>query len=66
MSTLTEIEAAADKLPASEKQELILFLATRLRTTGAELPPPRKFSKEEIAQWIADDEEGYRRFVAGA
>jgi hypothetical protein len=66
MSTLTEIEAAADQLPPEEKQELILFLATRLRATGAELPPPRTFSREQIAQWIADDEEGYRRFVAGA
>jgi hypothetical protein len=66
MSTLTEIEAAADQLRPEEKQELILFLATRLRATGAELPPPRSFSKEQIQQWIAEDEEGYRRFVAGA
>ena len=66
MSTLAEIEAAADELPPEEKQALILFLATRLRAAGTELPPPRMFSKEQIAQWIADDEEGYRRFVAGA
>jgi hypothetical protein len=65
MSTLTEIEAAADQLPPEEKQELILFLAARSRATGAELPPPRAFSKEQIAHWIAEDEEGYRRFVAG-
>ncbi|MGA3170755.1 MAG: hypothetical protein ABSE62_07045 [Chthoniobacteraceae bacterium] len=31
MSTLTEIEVAADQLRPEEKQELILFLATRLR-----------------------------------
>ncbi len=66
MSTLAEIEAAADRLPPEEKQELILFLAARLRSTGAELPPPRTFSKEQIASWIADDEEGCRRFVAGS
>jgi hypothetical protein len=66
MSTLTEIEAAADQLPPEEKQELILFLATRLRAAGVELPPPRTFSKEQIQQWIVEDEEGYRRFVAGA
>lgn len=66
MSTLTEIEAAADRLRPEEKQELILFLATRLRAAGAELPPPRSFSKEHIRQWIVEDEEGYRRFVAGA
>ena len=61
-----EIEAAAEQLPPGEKQELILFLAARLRAAGAELPPPRAFSKEEIAHWIAEDEDGYRRFVAGA
>jgi hypothetical protein len=31
MSTLTEIEAAADALPPKEKTELIRFLAERLR-----------------------------------
>ena len=31
MSTLTEIEAAADSLPPEEKQELLRFLAERLR-----------------------------------
>ena len=45
MSTLTEIEAAAEKLPEQEKEELFLFLAARLRTTNPlELPPPRKFT----------------------
>jgi hypothetical protein len=62
MSTLAEIEAAADALPAEQKQELILFLAARLRVAAGELPPPREFSREQIEQWIADDEEGYRRF----
>jgi hypothetical protein len=66
MSTLAEIEAAADELRPEEKQELILFLSTRLRVAGAELPPPRSFSKEQIQQWIAEDEEGYRRYIAGA
>ncbi len=66
MSTLAEIEAAADQLRPEEKQELILFLATRLRADGAQMPPPRSFSKEQIQQWIAEDEEGYRRFLAGA
>ncbi len=31
--TLADIEAAADALPANEKQELLLFLAARLRAT---------------------------------
>jgi hypothetical protein len=65
MSTLMEIEAAADALPPEEKQELILFLATRLRRPGVDLPPPRKFSCERIAAWIADDEAEMQRFREG-
>jgi len=65
MSTLAEIQAAADALPAQEKQELLLFLAARLRAGTEELPPPREFSQEQIEQWIADDEAGYHRFLTG-
>jgi hypothetical protein len=65
MSTLAEIEAAADALPAEQKQELLLFLAARLCAGTEELPPPLEFSQEQIEQWIADDEAGYRRFLAG-
>ena len=61
MSTLAEIEAAADTLPAEEKQELLLFLAARLRAPGARPPEPRKFSKEQMAAWIAEDEDDMRR-----
>jgi hypothetical protein len=65
MSTLAEIESAADALPPEQMQELILFLATRLRRTGVKLPPPRKFSREQIATWIADDEAEMQRFREG-
>jgi hypothetical protein len=61
MSTLVEIEAAADSLPSEQKQELFLFLAARLRGAG-QLPPPREFSREQMESWIADDESGMRRF----
>ena len=64
MSTLAEIEAAADSLPSEQKQELFLFLAARLRGAG-QLPPPREFSREQIQTWIADDEAGMRRFQEG-
>ena len=64
MSTLAEIEAAADLLPPELKEELFLFLAARLRGNG-EVPPPRDFSREQIDSWIADDEEGMRRFREG-
>ena len=66
MSTLAEIEVAADALPPEEKQELILFLATRLRNSGANLPPPRKFTKEQVAKWIAEDEAEMQRFREGS
>jgi hypothetical protein len=65
LSTLAEIEAAADALSAEEKQELLRFLATRLRAQAGELPPPRKFGPEQIEAWIKEDEEGMRRFREG-
>ena len=66
MSTLAEIEAAADALPPEQKQELMLFLAARLRVDGAKLPEPRMFSSDEIASWIAQDEEDLARFKANS
>lgn len=61
MSTLAEIERAADALPADQKQELMLFLAARLRAEGARLPEPRQFSRDRIESWIAEDEAGLDR-----
>jgi hypothetical protein len=66
MSTLAEIEAAADQLPPEEKQELLLFLAVRLRGERGVLPEPRKFAKEEMASWIAEDEADMRRLREGS
>jgi len=34
MSTLTEIQAAAESLPPEQKEELFRFLATRLSNAG--------------------------------
>ena len=65
MSTLAEIEAPADSLQPEEQQELFLFLAARLRAGSGMPPPPRQFSREQIQAWIADDEEGMRRFREG-
>ncbi len=62
MSTLVEIEQAADALPPEQKQELMLFLAARLRADGARWPEPRKFTREQIEQWIVEDEAELRRF----
>ena len=66
MSTLAEIEQAADALTPEQKQELIRFLAARLRADGAQMPAPRKFAKEEMAGWIAGDEADMERFRRGA
>jgi hypothetical protein len=66
MSSLLEIEEAADVLPVEEKKELVAFLLTRLRGVNDELPPVRDIPKETIDRWVADDEEGYRKFLAGA
>lgn len=65
MTTLAEIEAAADALSADQKQQLLLFLASRLRAQGIPLPPPRKFSRDQITDWIAQDEADMRRFREG-
>jgi hypothetical protein len=62
MSNLAEIEAAADALPAEQKQELMLFLGARLRAQGGRMPEPRKFSREQMAGWIAEDEADMQRF----
>jgi hypothetical protein len=66
MSSLLEIEEAADVLPIEEKKELVAFLLTRLRGVGDELPPVRDIPKTTIDKWVADDEKGYRKFLAGA
>jgi hypothetical protein len=61
VSKLEEIEAAAEALPPEEKQQLMLFLATRLRAQGLKMPEPRQFSGEQMAGWIADDEADMNR-----
>ena len=62
MTTLLEIESAAKQLPVSQKEALLLFLADALRTErDANMPPPRKFTREELAAWISEDEADLRR-----
>ena len=65
MSTLSEIEAAVDALPAADKQELLLFLAARLREQASQLPAPRRFSSSQLSSWIAEDETDMQRFRDG-
>jgi hypothetical protein len=65
MTTLADIEAAADALPPDQKQELLLFLAARLRT-AASLPKPRDLPVEQINAWIAQDEADMQQFNQSA
>jgi hypothetical protein len=62
MSTLAEIERAAEALSPDEKERLILFLAARLRSEGVCTPPPRTLTREQIDAWIAEDEAELRSF----
>ena len=61
MSTLAEIENAAEKLSAVEKEELLLFLAKRLRGERQNIPLPRRFGREQVDAWIAEDEADLQR-----
>ena len=61
MTTLADIETAADALTGEEKQELLLFLAASLRRARAQSPEPRQFSAETIQAWIAEDEADFER-----
>jgi hypothetical protein len=62
MSTLAEIEAAADALPDADKQRLLLFLAARLRAQAGQLPAPRTFSTDQLKAWIAEDEADMQQY----
>lgn len=62
VSSLAEIQKAVDALPPSEKRELLVFLASRLRAQGDQLPVPRSYSAEKVQDWISQDEADLRRF----
>jgi hypothetical protein len=61
MSSLAEIEQAVEKLPTTEKQELLLFLGAKLRAERNG-PSPRQLSQTERAadlkRWAASHERG--------
>ena len=64
MSTLLEIETAADSLTSEEKERWLRFLAMSLRKERA-LPKPRIYSADELASMIAEDEADGKRFRQG-
>jgi dsDNA-binding SOS-regulon protein len=55
MTTLTELENAAQALDRKDQEELFLFLAKQLRTDGC-MPEPRVFDVQQIESWVAQDE----------
>ena len=57
MTTLADIEAAARRLPASEKQQLLLLVAQILRAEGRPLPEPRQFTGAEMRGWMDEDDQ---------
>lgn len=61
MSTLAEIESAADSLSTEEKEKLLRFLALRLREERAALKP-RLYSEEELSTMVAEDDADGERF----
>lgn len=64
MSTLAEIETAADSLSNEEKEALLRFLAIRLRKERA-LPPPRLYTGKEVETMLAEDEADGARLREG-
>ena len=61
VNTLAEIKAATDSLPNEQKEELLRFLAVRLRRARV-LPAMRIYSDEELAAMIAEDEAAGAQF----
>jgi len=64
MSTVQEIEAAADLLPVEQKEELLRFLAVRLRKERQQ-SQPRIYSNQEVATMLAEDEADGELFRKG-
>lgn len=61
MITLIEIETAAESLSPEEKEELLRFLAIRLRKERPQ-PALRIYSDKEFATMLAEDETDGEQF----
>jgi hypothetical protein len=66
MTTLAEIEAAVRQLTLEDRQKLLRIVAQSVGGEVLDLPEPRDFPLEEMQRWIAEDEEGMRRFKKGS
>ncbi len=69
MTTLAEIETAADALSASEQQELLLHITARLKAQSGRSAADYhshshqfdSLSHEFVVDWMAEDEAAMRR-----
>ena len=66
VTTLAEIQAAIDALPARETQDLLVYVAARLKAQGVTLAEPHSFSRDQRIDWMAEDEAAMRRFHPNA
>ena len=62
--SLAEVEVAADSLSTEEKEELLRFIAIRLRKERSQAAP-RIYSDEEMASMLAEDEADGKRLREG-
>ncbi|HUB24721.1 MAG TPA: hypothetical protein VL992_04765 [Tepidisphaeraceae bacterium] len=65
MSSLREIEAAVDSLLPDQRQELLIYIAAKMRADRSAIPQPRDFTGQQINTWIQEDESDMRRFRDG-
>jgi dsDNA-binding SOS-regulon protein len=61
MSTLARIQKAVASLPPEQKQELMLFLAVRMRAAGVRLPKPRRSARKRSQSKSTTDKAARRR-----
>ena len=66
VTTLAEIETAAEALSDAEKQQLMLYLAARLKAQGGSLPETPAHPCERASDWMAEDEAAMRRYRPNA
>lgn len=66
VTRLQELEAEFESLSLNEQREIIARLLRLMpEPTPSELPPPRKFTEEQIRSWIEQDEADMKAFREG-
>jgi hypothetical protein len=65
MSTLTEIEAAAERLPVPQKEALIEFLTARVQHERTSAPPQSDLAELSGVMRLAEDPLAWQQRVRG-